>query len=182
MCLIVRRFVVRPCVIRTCCVQHGHCWSIRILSDTGIQATHHRTESHCRWGGNFAFTIFYIIVSNAPTYTTQFLKKVPIEIQCTYFYKYFLYIFLFTIFILLVFFTQKYFLSLFLCSQFSEIKFALYIISIHTLHKWGGPVFTCIFLCPFAVYFVRYTVMLFFTISRIFLMSGTIKWRQRYIM
>ena len=37
-------------------------------------------------------------------------------------------------------------------------------------------------LCPFAVYFVRYTVRLFFTISRIFLVSGTIKWRQRYIM
>ena len=30
-------------------------------------------------------------------------------------------------------------------------------------------------LCPSAVYFVRYTVMLFFTISRIFLVSGTIK-------
>ena len=30
-------------------------------------------------------------------------------------------------------------------------------------------------LCPFAVYFVRYGVRLFFTISRIFLVSGTIK-------
>ena len=37
-------------------------------------------------------------------------------------------------------------------------------------------------LCPFAIYFVRYSVRQFSTISRIFLVSGTIKWRQRYIM
>ena len=34
---------------------------------------------------------------------------------------------------------------------------------------------TLCILCPFAVYFVRYRVRLFFTISRIFLVSGTIK-------
>ena len=37
-------------------------------------------------------------------------------------------------------------------------------------------------LCPSSVYYVPYRVRLFFTISRIFLVSGTIKWRQRYIM
>ena len=41
---------------------------------------------------------------------------------------------------------------------------------------------TVLILCPFAVYFVRYWVRLFFTIPRIFLVSGTIKWRQQYIM
>ena len=52
----------------------------------------------------------------------------------------------------------------------------------HIMHCWwyyfcSVRIFrsTKCILCPFAVYFVRYKVRLFFTMSRIFLVSGTIK-------